>query len=310
LTPKTKAQLTIHFCVVLWGFTAILGKLITLPALPLVFYRMLLVAVVLAFVPRVRRGIRALSSRMILACMGAGVLVSLHWLLFYGAVKLANASVGATCMALSPVFLAVVEPFIARRDFEARELVMGVAVVPGVALVVGGIPSGMRAGLLAGVASAFFVALFSAVNKRLVAHVDSMTMTALELGAGAILLGAVSFVAPHEGPAWPVPSLSDARYLVILAMVCTLLPFTLALHALRELSAFATQLAVNLEPVYSIVLAVLLLGEQRELGLAFYAGVAVILAVVVAYPFLTQRAARKDTQKATDKVTEKPAPEV
>ncbi len=291
MTRRTKAQLTIHFCVVLWGFTAILGKLITLPALPLVFYRMLLVAVVLAFVPRVRRSVRALSRDVILGCMGAGVLVSMHWLLFYGSVKLANASVAATCMALGPVFLAVVEPFIAKRDFEARELLMGVAVVPGVALVVGGIPTGMRAGLLAGVASALFVAIFSAVNKRLVDRCDAMTMTAIELGSGAVLLGVVALFVPHEGAAWPLPTLHDARLLVVLAMVCTLLPFTLALGALRELSAFATQLAVNLEPVYAIALAIVLLGEQRQLGLAFYVGVAIILAIVLAYPVLTKKSA-------------------
>src|SRR2546423_479785 len=120
-----------QFCVVLWGFTAILGKLITLPALPLVFYRMLLVTVVLAFVPRVRRNVRALSRKMLLSCVGAGMLIALHWLLFYGSVKLANASVAATTIALAPVFLAVVEPFIAKRRFEIRELLMGVAVVPG-----------------------------------------------------------------------------------------------------------------------------------------------------------------------------------
>lgn len=289
MTRRTKAQLTIHFCVVLWGFTAILGKMITLPALALVFYRMLLVAVVLAFVPHVRRQVRVLSRNTILACLGAGTLVAMHWLLFYGSVKLANASVAATTIALGPVFLAVVEPFIARRPFEARELLLGVAVVPGVALVVGGIPLGMRAGLFAGVGSALFVALFSAVNKRLVDKVDAMTMTALELGAGAVLLGAVALVAPHDGPAWPVPSLHDVRLLVVLSMLCTLLPFTLALGALRELSAFATQLAVNLEPVYAILLAIALLGEQRELGLSFYAGVAIILIVVLAYPVLTKK---------------------
>ncbi len=289
MTRRTKAQLTIHFCVVLWGFTAILGKLITLPALPLVFYRMLLVAFVLAFVPRVRRSARALSRKVVLSCVGAGMLVALHWLSFYGSVKLANASVAATTIALGPVFLAVVEPFIAKRPFEVRELLMGVAVVPGVALVVGGIPLGMRAGLLAGVVSAFFVALFSAVNKRLVDKCDAMTMTAIELGSGAVLLGVVALVVPHEGPAWPVPSLHDVRLLVLLSMVCTLLPFTLALYALRELSAFATQLAVNLEPVYAILLAIVLLGEQRELGLSFYAGVAIILVVVLAYPVLTKK---------------------
>jgi drug/metabolite transporter (DMT)-like permease len=289
VSKKTKAQLTIHFCVVLWGFTAVLGKLITLPALPLVFYRMLVVAVVLGAFPRVRRGVRALPRRLIAAYAGVGVLVALHWLAFYGSVKLANASVAATCMALGPVFLAIVEPFIAQRAFETRELVIGVLVIPGVALVVGGIPSGMYLGAASGVLSALLVAVFSAWNKRLVEHCDALTMTALQLGAGAVLLGVVALLVPHAGRAWPVPTAHDASLLLALSFACTLLPYTLALGALRELSAFTTQLAVNLEPVYAILLAIALLGEQRELGLSFYAGVAIILAVVLLYPLLAQR---------------------
>lgn len=173
-----KARLQIHFCVVLWGFTAILGKLITLPASALVWWRMLLVTLALLATPRVWRGLRAMPARLRWAYAGIGVLVSLHWLTFYAAIKLSNASVGATCIALGPVFLAFVEPWIARRRFDPRELLLGVAVVPGVALVVGGVPTAMRLGLVVGTASALLVALFSACNKRLVEHGDPLTVTA------------------------------------------------------------------------------------------------------------------------------------
>src|SRR3546814_3147978 len=101
MTPAAKAQWQIHLCVVLWGFTAILGKLITLPALPLVWWRMLLVTVALALLPRVWRALRAMPPRLLLAYAGIGGLVALHWLTFYGAIKLSNASVGATCIARS-----------------------------------------------------------------------------------------------------------------------------------------------------------------------------------------------------------------
>ena len=149
-----QARLQIHFCVVLWGFTAILGKLITLPALPLVWWRMLLVSAALLLMPRVWRGLRAMPPRIRWAYAGIGVLVSLHWLTFYAAIKLSNASVGATCIALGPVFLAFIEPWIARRKFDPRELMIGVAVVPGVAMVVGGVPHGMRMGIAVGALSA------------------------------------------------------------------------------------------------------------------------------------------------------------
>src|SRR3546814_10970353 len=107
MTPAAKAQWQIHLCVVLWGFTAILGKVITLPALPLVWWRMLLVTAALALVPRVWRGLRAMPPRLLLAYAGIGALVALHWLTFYGAIKLSNASVGATCIALGPPMTAL-----------------------------------------------------------------------------------------------------------------------------------------------------------------------------------------------------------
>jgi drug/metabolite transporter (DMT)-like permease len=287
--PTTKAQLQIHFCVVLWGFTAILGKLITLPALALVWWRMLLVVAALLLVPRVWRGLRAMPPKLVGAYAGIGVLVALHWLTFYGAIKLANASVAATCIALAPIFLALIEPWVARRRFDPRELLIGIGVVPGVALVVGGIPGDMRVGLLVGVLSAVFVACFSACNKRMVEHADPLTVTCIELGAGTAFLTVLAPWLPHSGAAFPLPGAHDATLLLVLALGCTLLPFALALAALRHVSAFTMQIATNLEPVYAIILAILLLGEQHELDPLFYLGVALVLATVFAHPLISRR---------------------
>lgn len=289
MQPVSKARLQIHFCVLLWGFTAILGKLITLPALPLVWWRVLLVTAALLLVPRVWRGLLAMPARLRWAYAGIGVLVSLHWLTFYAAIKLANASVGATCMALGPVFLAFVEPWIAKRRFDPREMLIGVAVVPGVAMVVGGVPAGMRMGIAVGVLCALLVALFSAFNKRLVEHGDPLTITCIELGAGTVFLSMLAPLLPHTGPAFVLPNMHDTLLLLALAFGCTLLPFALALVALRHLSAFGVQMVTNLEPVYAIVLAVLLLDEQRQLDGWFYAGVAVILAAVFTHPLLHRK---------------------
>lgn len=294
MTPATKAQLQIHLCVVLWGFTAILGKLITLPALPLVWWRMLIVVVALALVPRVWRGLRAMPPRLALAYAGIGALVALHWLTFYGAIKLSNASVGATCMALATVFTALIEPWLAKRRFSKRELALGIAVLPGVALVVGGVPDGMRLGIVVGAISALFVGLFGSLNKRLVEHGDPLTVTALELGAGALLMTVLAPLMPLLFPAFAgdllvMPSTHDALYLLALAFACTLFPFALSLIALRHMSAFSAQLAVNLEPIYAIVLAIVLLNEQRELSPQFYLGVAIILAAVLIHPLVSRR---------------------
>jgi len=285
-----QARLQIHFCVLLWGFTAILGKLITLPALPLVWWRMLLVVAALLLMPRVWRGLRAMPARLIWAYADIGVLVSLHWLSFYAAIKLSNASVGATCIALGPVFLAFIEPWIAKRKFDPRELMIGVAVVPGVMMVVGGVPHGMRLGIAVGVLSALFVAFFGSLNKRLVEHGDPLTVTFIELGTGTVFLTLLAPFIPHAGPAFVLPDTHDALLLLALSFGCTLLPFALALVALRHMSAFGTQMVTNLEPVYAIMLAIVLLGEQHELDHWFYAGVAVILAAVFMHPLLNRRA--------------------
>src|SRR5689334_14945815 len=136
-----------NFCVILWGFTAILGKTITLPALPLVWLRMVVVTISLMLIPGFWRGLARMPLRLKATYTGIGILVTAHWLTFYSATKLANASVAATCMALTPVFVALAEPFVMRRRFVMRELLFGVAVIPGAALVVGGTPVGMRSGI-------------------------------------------------------------------------------------------------------------------------------------------------------------------
>jgi drug/metabolite transporter (DMT)-like permease len=290
MTPAAKALLQIHFCVVLWGFTAIFGKLITLPPLALVWWRMLIVIAVLALLPRVWRSARALPPRTMLAFAGIGVVVATHWLSFYGAIKLANASVAATCMAIAPIFTALVEPRVTKRRFDLRELLIGVAVAPGVALVVGGTPAGMRLGIGVGMLSALLLAIFGSLNKRYVEQADPLAMTGIELAAGTVFLTVVAALLPDTAFALFLPGGADTAYLLVLAIGCTLVPFAISLAALKHTSAFAAQLAVSLEPVHAIVLAILLLGEQHELDAAFYLGVAIILATVLAHALLHARA--------------------
>jgi len=286
MLPARKALLQIHLCVVIWGFTAILGKLITLPAFALVWWRMFLVVAALVFIPAFWRGLRRMSLRTIGIFAGIGVVVALHWVTFYGAIKLANASVAATCMGVAPIIMSVVEPWITRKRFDPRELVIGVAAIPGVMLVVGGTPQGMRVGIAVGVLSAFLVAVFGSLNKRYVELGEPLAVTGLELAAGTVFLTVLAVTFGGDMTRLPLPDARDAALLLVLSIACTLFPFALSLIALRNLSAFSAQLAVSLEPVYAVVLAMLLLSEQRELGLQFYAGLAVILGSVFAHAVL------------------------
>ena len=287
MSAVSRANWQIHFCVILWGFTAILGKLISMETLALVWWRLVLVAGALALVPRFWRGLSTLPPRLIATYAGIGMVVALHWLAFYGSIRLANASVAATCLALSPVFLAFIEPFLVGRRFDLRELLFGLAAIPGVALVVGGTPADMRLGVVVGALGALLVAIFASLNKRYIGTSDVLTVTGLEMGAGLLLITALS-TAMAPDTVFVLPSVHNAALLAVLAIGCTLLPFAVSLAALRHVSAFSATIALNMEPVYAIVMAIVLLGEQRELSPSFYLGVVIVLAAVFLHPWLVR----------------------
>jgi drug/metabolite transporter (DMT)-like permease len=275
------AYLQMHFCVLLWGFTAILGALISLPAVPLVFWRLLIVSLCLLCWPPVWRRLRAVRGRDLATGVGAGVLLTLHWISFYGAIKLSNASVGVTSIALAPMFLAFAEPYLLRQPFVVREVLLALAGIPGVILVVGGIPPGMLAGFALGAVSALLVAIFGIVNKGLTARVPALALTAIEMGTGVVFLGALVLAWPGTGLALALPGREDLAWLLVLSLACTLLPFALSMVALRGISAFSAQLAVNMEPVYAIAIASVVLGDGRQLQWPFYLGVTLLLGSVL-----------------------------
>jgi len=295
MSEVSRATWKIHFCVVLWGFTAIFGKLISLGTLSLVWWRMLLVSGALALVPRFWRRLSGLPPRLIAIYAGIGMIVALHWLTFYASIRLANASVAATCLALSPVFLAFIEPFLVGRRFDPREVLFGVVAIPGVILVVGGTPTSMRLGIAVGVLGALLVAVFASLNKRYIGNSDALAVTGIEMTAGLILLTIGAPLLASE-TVFVLPSIRDATLLALLAGGCTLLPFALSLTALRHISAYSATIALNMEPVYAILLAIVLLGEQRELSPSFYLGVAIVLAAVFLHPWMVRRSANQERE--------------
>ncbi len=289
-----RALPVMHFCVLIWGFTAILGKLITLDALPLVWWRTAIVVSTLLLFPKIWRGIWAIPRRLLGVYAVIGALVTIHWLTFYASIKLANASVAATCMALTPTFVAVLEPLVERRKPSILEIFLSIATIPGIALVVGGVPIHYHFGIAVGAFSAFLVAIFAMLNKRHAHKADALVVTTVELGVGNLLL--LPFLLGGSGIS--LPTAHDAGLLLLLGWGCTLVPFTLSLMALRHLSTFTSQLTVNLEPVYAIIFAAFLLDERRELSPPFYLGVAVVLGVVMLTPLLEKRRGELDSQPA------------
>lgn len=291
MNDKLRAYLYLHICVFIWGFTAILGKLISLKAAPLVWWRVFLAAFSLFFLVPVSQW-RRLSKPVFLRLAGVGVLVGIHWFCFYGAIKLSNASVAVATMATTSFFAALVEPWILKQRVKWFELGLGLLILPGVALVVGNIDWNMRTGFGVGIIGACLAAVFSSLNKKILENnpPPPLVMSLVELCAAVVTCSIVLPLAMWQSPEMAVvPRGLDWLWLLLLAWVCTLLPYYLTLQAMRHVSAFATNLTINLEPVYGIVLAALLFREDKELNPNFYLGMSVILLAVFSHPFLKQK---------------------
>lgn len=286
ISSKQKAYLALHFCVLIWGFTAILGKLISINALPLVWWRVVLcVAVLWWLTPRAQ--LRALDRPRALRLLGIGMLIGLHWLCFYGAIKLSNASVAVAGMATTTFFAAFTEPIVLRRRFLWYELGLGVLIIPGIGLMVGELNWEMQSGFALSVLGALLAAIFTAWNKKEIdqAPTPPLLMSLLELSGGVLITSLALLLTQPEADTL-MPKGLDWAWLLLLAWVCTLLPHYLTLRAMRHISAFATNLTINLEPVYGVGLAILFFRENQELPPNFYFGVAIVLLAVFSHPFL------------------------
>ncbi|PHN04843.1 DMT family transporter [Flavilitoribacter nigricans] len=297
MTPIQRSYVELHIAVFLFGFTAILGDLISLPALSLVWWRVFFTTLSFPFIVPVIRLFRTTPTKTLLKFMGIGLIVALHWVCFFGAIKLSNPSIVLVCMATTSFFTSLVEPIFSKKKIKTYEIVLGLMIVPGMILIVNGAEVGMLLGIGIGLTAALLAAFFATLNKLLVGKLDEKSVSFLELGSAWLFL---SLVIPvyywfsEEGRSldfWPQST--DWLYLTILALLCTTLAYVLALRSLRHLTAFASNLTVNLEPVYGIVLAFLLLDDKQELDPGFYWGALVILLAVFSYPVMRRWNKRK-----------------
>ncbi len=275
-----KAFLQLHFAVILAGFTAILGKLITLNEGLLTAYRMLLTVVILATILFFRKQLKKLSWKNTFTLFGVGAIISLHWVSFYGSIKYANVSVSVTCLSTIGFFTSLFEPLIKRRRVDLVEVFLGMLAIAGVYLIFNFYPE-YKTGIIFGIISAMLACLFPILNKTLLNKFTPNTVTLYEMSGGFI---ALCFILPVYLQFFPaeyfIPTSSDWLWLLILAGVCTVFAFNLSLHALKHISAFTTNLTYNFEPVYSIILAFIIFKENKFLGAGFYFGFALILLAV------------------------------
>lgn len=275
------AFIKLHIAVLLAGFTAILGKLITLNEAALVWWRLLLSVVALLLLFTWLKKSVLTSRKTILQLLGIGSLVGIHWLCFFGSVKYGNVSIALVCFSAAGFFSALLEPVITRRKWRPIELLLGLMCMAGIYIIFH-FDTRYKTGILLGVAAAALSALFSILNKQMVnARADGLQMTFWEMSGALITLSVAmpAYVMLRGDSMLPAPL--DWLWLLILALVCTVWAFFLQLQALQHISAVTLNLTYNLEPVYGIILAFIFFQENQYLHSTFFAGL-IFIALAVA----------------------------
>ncbi len=292
LTQNQTAYIQIHIAVILFGFTAILGDLIQLPAVVLVWWRVLITSVSLLFFIQFGKSLIQIPKKQIRTYIIIGILIGLHWICFYGAIKLSNASIALVCMSTTSLFTSIIEPIFFRTKVNKLELILAASVIPGMLLIVNNINTTYINGVWVGLAAALLAAIFSSLNKVNIKGADPYSISFIELSSAwmmiSLLLG-IMWIFGYQADTFLPPNTSDWVYLIILALLCTTLAQVLTLKSLHHLSAFAVNLVINLEPVYGILMAIFILNDHKELSPLFYLGGGIILLSVMLYPYLHKK---------------------
>lgn len=276
------AHLYMHLSILLWGFTGVLGRGISLSEGGLVWWRMLLVSISLGLQVGLLRGRGFSVTRRQFGQMAAvGVLLMVHWLFFYGAIKYANVSIALSCFSTTSLFTALLEPLVTKKKFSASEVSFSLLGIVGIAFIFYD-GSDYVLGIFLAVMAAFVGAFYNILNKDIVHELPPDVVSFYEMSTGFIALTVLLPVYVFFFPSAAfLPSSSDWLLLAVLVLVCTHITLILSLAALKELSAFTLNLAINLEPIYGIALAFVFFGEHQLLGSGFYIGSAIVLMSVV-----------------------------
>ena len=280
-SAKFKNYLHLHVLVFIAGFTAILGELITIKAIPLVWYRMVIASFLMFLYIKIRGIKLKLETRQVVRFLLAGVIIALHWITFFGSIKAANISIALAMFSTGAFFGSIIEPIVFRRRIIWYETIFGVLVVIGVAIIMESEFKYLE-GILLGICSAFFGALFSVFNGKLLERHSATIISFYEFLGGVLFI--TLFIALFQGgftKEFFDLSSSDYGYLLILASVCTAYAFIAAVSVMRYLSPYTLILTYNLEPVYGILLALMFFPEAEKMSANFYLGAVIILSVVI-----------------------------
>lgn len=283
-----KYNLLLHFTVFLFGFTGILGKLITIEGLGLVWYRILIALVTLAGIVAVSKASFKLSLKDILQLFGVGAVVALHWVAFFASIKITNnVSIALACLASGTLFAAILEPLFFKTRLSVLEVGIGIIIIGAILLIIK-VEYQYLTGIMVGLVSAFLSSLFTVFNKKLANKYHPLTMSFYELLGGLLVLTLYISVTKPTIMNFSL-SPKDWMWLIILGTICTAFAFWSTNKVLSKLSAYNVVLAVNLEPIYTFLLAAWIFKEHEQLTTGFYLGASMILLSVAVYSYLKYR---------------------
>ena len=283
---SVKDYLMLHFIVAIWSITAILGILISIASIELVFYRTLIASAMLGLIFLWKKTSIRVSKSELIKIIGTGFLISIHWILFFWAARVSTASVCLAGMATTSLWTAFLEPIINKKKIKGFEVFLGLLVISGI-YVIFRFEWGYWLGLSMAIGAALMGALFSVINGRLTKRHSPYVLTFYEMLGACIfafmMLPVYAFFFAENGLQL-IPAPMDWLWLLILSGICTVYAFSVSVELMRRITAFAVNLTVNLEPVYGIILAVLILGEREKMTPGFYYGTVIILISVLIYP--------------------------
>ncbi len=285
---KLKNLLHLHFIVFIWGFTAILGKLITLQALDLVWFRMLFAIIFIFGFLIYNKEVLKIPKKTIVAFLLCGVVIAIHWFTFYESIKVSNISIALASLSTGAFFASILEPIFYKRKIIWYELFLGLLVIFGL-LIIFKVETRYKTGIILGLISAFLSAVFAIFNGKFAKKYPSIVISFYELGGGFLFLSFYLAVTQKFTSNFFMISLSDLGWLLVLSSVCTAYAFSASVKIMRFLSPYTVMLTINLEPVYGIVLAVLIFNDNEKMSSMFYFGALIILSTVIINGYLKNR---------------------
>jgi drug/metabolite transporter (DMT)-like permease len=284
-----KSYVVLHLAVILAGFTGVFGKLISLNEGLLVWYRVFFSFIWLFFILRLFKMDARLTRKEKFNIAKVGCLITIHWVFFYASIKYSNISIGVVCYCLTSFFTAIFSPLINKKKFVVSELLMSMLTLLGIGLIFH-FDGSYHAGIILGVISSAFAALYTIYNERLVQHYDSKVINYYQMLGGTIGLGVLMPVYLHFYPAVTlIPGVQDTMYLLLLSLFCTVGLYVLFAEVLKRIPAFTVNLSFNLEPIYAIIMAFLFFGEGKEVNFSFYVGLILVMTSVALQSIISIR---------------------